>query len=307
VKERPTPPSQIPDIKRIPFNGRHFPGNRKLLHLLLFLLTVASTFLVGLGSGLTAALLYSGGIMSILLTHEMGHFLMARRHGISASLPFFIPLPLPPFGTMGAVIKMKGRVPDRNALIDVGVSGPLAGLVVSIPVVIAGLQLSTVVEPLHQSDQIISLGDSLLFSTLTKLVLGPLGPQQDVLLHPLAYAGWVGLFVTALNLLPIGQLDGGHIIYALFQKRSKWIAWLFYLSLVVIFLFFYAGWILPIIVFVFIRKHPPTLDDSRPLTRGRVILGIIALLFFILTFTPVPFGFGEGFIPFVIKGIGMLH
>ena len=140
---------------------------------------------------------------------------------VMVTLPYFIPLPLPPFGTMGAVIKMGSRIPDRRALFDVGVAGPLAGLVMIIPSLIIGLHFSKVVEVSSIGSGTISLGNSLLFSFLTRISVGTLPPGQDVVLHPLAFAGWVGLLVTALNLLPIGQLDGGHIMYALFWKKSK--------------------------------------------------------------------------------------
>jgi membrane-associated protease RseP (regulator of RpoE activity) len=212
-------------------------------------------------------------------------------------------MPLPPFGTMGAVIKMGGRMPDRRALFDVGVAGPFAGFVMILPAIVIGLKLSRIQEVASLGESAISLGDSLLFSLLARIVIGPLPPGQDIVLHPLAFAGWVGLLVTALNLLPIGQLDGGHILYALFWKKSKFISILFYVVLLAICLFFYFGWFLLIVILVVIRKHPPTLNDHRPLGRRRTIAGILAVLLFILAFTPVPFGFGEGLIPMILKGL----
>jgi len=278
------------------------PKKRKIgIHVLLFVLTVGTTYFVGLSDGWTGAAWYSGGIIIILLTHEMGHFLMARKHGIPATLPYFIPVPLPPFGTMGAVIKMEGRIPDRRALFDMGVAGPLAGLAMIIPAILIGTRMSRVVEVTSLGEGTISLGDSLLFAFLARISVGPLPPGQELLLHPLAFAGWVGLLVTALNLLPVGQLDGGHITYALFWKRSRWISRFFYILFLSVCLFFYFGWFLLIVVLALIRKHPPTMNDSLPLDRTRQIIGIFALIVFVLAFTPVPFGFGEGLIPMLLK------
>ncbi len=275
--------------------------HRTWVHVLLFLLTCVSTFFVASGEGWIRALMYSGGLMLILLFHEMGHYLTAKKNGVEATLPYFIPLPLPPFGTMGAVIKMGGRIPNRRALFDVGAAGPLAGLVVLVPVIILGLKLSKIVDTASLGKDTVSLGDSLLFSLLSQLTRGHLPPGKDLLLHPLAFAGWAGLFVTALNLLPVGQLDGGHIVYALFRGKSRWVYAAFYGLFVVICLFFYFAWFLMAVILFLIRKHPPTLDDDLPLDVKRKALGLFVLLVFALSFTPVPFGFGEGLIPMLIK------
>lgn len=278
-------------------------NTRKLwLHGLLFGLTVCTTYLVGLSDGWIGAAWYSGGIILILLTHEMGHYLMARKHGIPASLPYFIPVPLPPFGTMGAVIKMEGRIPDRRALFDVGVAGPLSGLAMIVPAILIGTRMSTVVEVSSLGQGTISLGDSLLFSMLARVSVGPMAQGQDLLLHPLAFAGWVGLLVTALNLLPIGQLDGGHIMYALFWRRSRLVSRVFFVLFLLICLFLYAGWFLLIVILAMIRNHPPTMYDELPLDGWRRAVGAFALLVFVLAFTPVPFGFGEGLIPMLLGG-----
>jgi membrane-associated protease RseP (regulator of RpoE activity) len=278
-------------------------GSRPGINAALFILTVASTFLVGLGDGIAGALWYSGGIMAILLAHEMGHYLMARKYGIPATLPFFIPMPFSPFGTMGAVIKMSGTIPDRRALMDVGAAGPLAGMVLIVPSIVIGLMKSRMVPLASLADHSLSLGDSLLFTLLARISVGPVPEGHDILLHPLAFAGWVGLLVTALNLLPIGQLDGGHISYSLFRGKSRIVSRLFYWILIGVCLFLYAGWALLVVVLTVIRRHPPTWDDSLPLDRRRVITGWIALAVFILAFTPVPFGIGEGIIPMAIKAL----
>jgi len=258
-------------------------------HIILFVLTIGTTFLIGLGEGIAAAAMYSGGLMSILLFHEMGHYLSARRYGVPATLPFFIPVPLPPFGTLGAVIKMKGNIPNRRALLDIGAAGPLAGLAVSIPVIFIGVKLSRVVEVQQISDGMIGLGDSLLFSWITRLSIGTLPEGTELVLHPLAYAGWVGLLVTAMNLLPVGQLDGGHIIYALFHNKSRYISMAVYGMMVYILIFHSAMWFVWLILLAIFRKHPPTLNDPLPLDTKRIGIGVLALVVFIITFTPAPF------------------
>ncbi len=259
--------------------------NKKyLLHLSLFILTIVSTYI-------TWGFWYCLFIMSILSAHELGHYLTSRKYGIPASLPFFIPFPFPPFGTLGAVIKMKGIISNRKVLFDIGASGPIAGLIFTIPAIIIGLKLSPVV-PLSQlpPDQVMSLGDSLLFSWIQYLVTGKIPAGYDILLHPIAYAGWVGLFVTALNLLPIGQLDGGHIIYSLWGEQSRLIFKFIWAVLAGICIFFNPGWILLVIILFFWGlKHPPPMDYITPLDKRRKRLGLFIMLFFIISFTPIPF------------------
>ena len=230
-------------------------GNRPLLHVALFLLTVLTTYMV-------SGIYYSLSIVSILLAHEMGHYLMCRKYGISATLPFFIPIPLPPFGTMGAFIKIRERIPNRRALFDVGVAGPLAGLALTIPILIIGLQYSRFVPLNSLPEENMFLGESFLFSQLAKLVIGAAPQGYDTALHPMAYAGWAGLFVTALNLLPIGQLDGGHVLYALFGRKSQKIYKLAMLAFIIIGAFLYPGWLLLIVLLLYIGfHHPPPEDD----------------------------------------------
>ncbi len=272
-------------------------SDRPRINVILFVLTFITTFWTGYfhGNKISSGLWYSVAIMTILLSHEMGHYVMCRRYGIRATLPFFIPFPplINPFGTMGAVIRMEGRIPNRRVLFDVGAGGPIAGLIPTLLAIYFGLQMSEVVPAREMAEGMIYLGDSLLFKGLTLLVKGPMGLEQDVLLHPLAYAGWVGLFVTALNLLPIGQLDGGHVLYALFGERSQVVypAVLGLFALVCI--FFYIGWMLLIILLMWLGfRHPPTLDPFTPLDPFRRGLAIFVFVIFILSFTPVPFQIG---------------
>lgn len=267
------------------------------INIILFFATYASTFITGwVTHGYwQAGLWYGTSIISILLAHEMGHYLMCQKYGIRATLPFFLPFPVPylnPFGTFGAVIKMESRIPSRRALFDVAVAGPLAGLALTIPSIYFGIQLSKVVEITPEVSQgTIYLGESFLFAQLSKLAIGTLPAGKDVMLHPLAFAGWAGLFVTALNLLPIGQLDGGHVVYALLGRRHNFIATAALIAFGLICIFIYQGWFLLLLLLIwFGHRHPPTLDET-PLDDKRIAIGIITLIIFALSFTPEPFKF----------------
>jgi membrane-associated protease RseP (regulator of RpoE activity) len=261
---------------------RRFPW----LHAGLFALTVASTVLVG-------GPWYALAILTILLAHEMGHYLMSRRYGVRASLPYFLPMPLSPIGTLGAVIRMEARIPNRTVLFDIGIAGPLAGLVFTIPAILIGLALSTVVTTATPRPDTLPLGESLLFSMLSRLVKGELGPGQDVLLHPIAFAGWVGLLVTALNLLPVSQLDGGHVLYGLLGQRSRRVSIAVYAAFLAMTIIKYRNWLpLAILILIFRPEHPPTVDATTPVSRSRRLLGILSFLLFAISFTPVPFLIG---------------
>ena len=255
---------------------------RYTLHIVLFILTVASTCFVG-------GPVYSFAVIFILFGHEMGHYLMSRRYGIRATLPFFLPFPLPPFGTLGAVIRMESTVSSRKALFDTGVAGPFISLCLSIPAIVIGLYLSKAVpaSPLIEGD---ILAEPPLFSLIQRIVLKGVPKDYVVLLHPIAYAGWVGLFVTSLNLLPIGQLDGGHIVYGVFGRRSREIFLIAIAVMAFITVFYNPGWILLLILIIlFGFRHPPPMDDQTPLDWKRKFIGGIIFLAFFLSFTPVPF------------------
>jgi membrane-associated protease RseP (regulator of RpoE activity) len=259
-------------------------------HVVLFLLTILSTYIIG-------GFVYSLAILSILVAHETGHYLASRKYGVPSSLPYFIPFPLPPFGTLGAVIRTKGTIPHRKALFDIGSSGPLCGLALAIPAVVVGLLLSNVVNVSQPVANSFSLAGSPLFTFLQRLTIGVTPPGTDVVLHPIGYAGWVGLFITSLNLLPTGQLDGGHIIYALFGRHSKIIFRLTLVGITLISLIYNVGWLLLVIILLFIGyKHPPPLDDTTPLDWRRKAIGALAFVIFFTAFTPIPFpGLSVGF------------
>jgi membrane-associated protease RseP (regulator of RpoE activity) len=256
---------------------------RYTIHIVLFILTVASTLIVG-GPA------YSFPIILILLGHEMGHYLMSRRYGIRATLPFFLPFPLPPFGTLGAVIRMESTVSTRKALFDTGVAGPLTSLCLSIPAIVIGLRLSELIPASQVREGVLRLADPPLFSLIQRLVLGEISEKYEILLHPIGFAGWVGLFVTALNLLPIGQLDGGHIAYALFGRKSRLISLVAITVMAFITIFYNPGWLLLLILMIlFGFRHPAPMDDQTPLDGKRKLIGAIAFLAFLLSFTPTPF------------------
>lgn len=229
-------------------------------------------------------------IMTILLFHECGHYFLARAHRVDASLPFF--LPAPPFflfGTFGAFIRMRTVPPHRRALFDIGAAGPWAGFAVAVPAVVFGLRISEV-RPLAESEGGLLLGDSLLFSWLTRLVLGIEPDQATILLHPVALAGWFGLLVTCLNLLPVGQLDGGHVSYALFGRRHRWVARGVFTFVLVLGLGGWAGWLVwGALLLILGLDHPPTWDPAMQLDGRRILAAVMTFGILALTFVPEPF------------------
>lgn len=232
--------------------------------------------------------MYMLSVMGILLCHEMGHFLQAVRYKIHASLPFFIPMPAPPIGTMGAVISMHGYQADRKQLFDIGLSGPLAGLLLAIPIAILGIKTAMVV-PIDNEHWI---DDPLLFKGLMWLLRPDIGPNETLLMNSWLMAAWVGLFITGLNMMPVGQLDGGHVTYALFGRRAHTIARIFMVgALVYIIMAKNYNWLLMygLVVFLLGIRHPPTANDAAPLGAGRKIIGFASLSLPILCFVPNPF------------------
>lgn len=266
-------------------------GIQVLLFVVTFLTTlVAGAYLSGgnpLGNPADLALgfAFSIPLLSILAIHEMGHYAAARRHNVSVTPPYFIPAPSF-IGTFGAFIKIKSPVPDRNALLDIGASGPIAGALVAIPILLIGLNLSAIRPSTGLSG--IPLGESLLFRAASWTVLGTIPPGHDVVLHPVAFAGWIGLLVTALNLLPSGQLDGGHIAYALFGGSYTKVARAIPFVLLPMG-FLWGGWILwSAMLFVLGTAHPRPIHDEVPLSSGRRRIGILAGALFLACFTPNP-------------------
>jgi membrane-associated protease RseP (regulator of RpoE activity) len=266
------------------------------LPVLLFVATCLSTFFVGFvpsGNwlvGIAEGLRYAVPVMLILICHEMGHFIQAHRYGVYASLPYFIPMPFSPIGTLGAVIAMEPRMGGRRALFDIGITGPLAGLVPTLIFLVVGLKHSTLAVP--SKNALFYFGDPLLFQFLAEWILGPIPKGHVVAADPMAFAGWVGLLVTSLNLIPIGQLDGGHILYAILRKRAHKVATLLLFSALFLVVWQWeslGNWSLMLVLLILLGPiHPPTADDDEPLGMGRMLLGWLTLAFIIVGFTPMP-------------------
>lgn len=235
---------------------------------------------------------YSLTILAILGCHEMGHYLFCRYYRVDATLPYFLPAPLPLTGTLGAFIKIRSRIPTKIALFDIGIAGPIAGFVVAVPALVIGLLLSNVVQLPENTEGFIELGEPLLFRMAAFLVFGTVPDGFTINMHPMAFAAWFGLLATALNLFPIGQLDGGHIAYAVLGRRSTWVTMgmLFVAIGLTIFSSSWLVWTLLLILMLFIvgPHHPPTLNDRIPLDRSRLLLAAFAVVMLILCFTPAP-------------------
>lgn len=293
------------------------------LPLVLFLATVLSTLFAGmewvpgrpLWTNILSGVPFAAGLMTILLAHEMGHYLVGRRLGVPVSLPHFIPFPLPPLGTMGAFIQMKAPPQNRRHLLAVGVAGPLSGLLFAVPLVLLGLSRSSV-QPLPAAQPSLMEGNSILYGLLKVLLFGrflpnctpgavrtPLeilrtalygclpGHGEDVFLGPLAFAGWAGLLVTGLNLIPAGQLDGGHIAYALLGRRARYLTQAIVVVLVLLAVVFrWWGWLLWAgLIFLLGRRQALPLDDVTRLKPWQMLLAYLMMAVFLLTFVPVPF------------------
>jgi Zn-dependent protease len=240
-----------------------------------------------------SGVMYSIPLMSILLCHEMGHYLLSVRHRVPASFPYFIPLPLPPLGTMGAVILQGRGVATRRQMFDIAVAGPIAGLVITIPVLLLGIYQSGY-KTITPSGGL-EFGEPLLLQWLIHWIHGPGLPGQSFLITSLGLAGWVGVFITAMNLLPVGQLDGGHILYTLIGRKAHVVAIFVIVAGVVMMTVqgTYTFTLLLILLMVTGLRHPPTANDSEPLGMGRAILGWLTLSFLIIGFTPTPISEAE--------------
>lgn len=289
---------------------RRFEG-RLWRHILLFLLTLLTTtaagalhyasFLsefshrqVGLSWGLLLhGFWYSGTLLAILGAHEMGHYVLCRRYNVDASLPYFIPMPPGIFltGTLGAVIRIREAFPTRRVLFDIGVAGPIAGFVVLVPALFLGMSLSNIVAAPTEGS-VLFLGEPLLFKLATYAVFGAVPDASTVNIHPMVFAAWFGMLATALNLLPFGQLDGGHITYATLGRWSMPIS-LATVGTAVAMTFVSVSWLvmttmMVVMLFMFGPRHPRVIYEDEPLDRGRIVIAIFALVMFILCFTPVP-------------------
>jgi membrane-associated protease RseP (regulator of RpoE activity) len=236
---------------------------------------------------------FSVPLMAILLVHEMGHYLTGRRHLLDVTPPYFIPA-IPPLGTFGAFIKIRSPITNRKVLVEVGASGPMAGALIAIPLLIVGLYLSEI-RPQVGEAKGFSFGSSIILELLCLLRFGEFSFNSTILLHPTAMAAWFGLFVTAMNLLPIGQLDGGHVIYALFgPRRAQIISTVVFVCLIPLGIILWPGWFMFGVLTLFLGlRHPPPLDPYTPLDRSGRLLGWADIVLLLMTFIPVPLNFVE--------------
>jgi len=234
---------------------------------------------------------YSLTILAILGCHEMGHYVACLKYGVVATRPFFLPAPFLT-GTLGAFIRIKSRIPNKIALFDIGVSGPLAGFVVAVPALFIGLMLSRVDQLPVDSSGLVELGEPLLFKAASYLVWGHVATGYSVNMHPMAFAAWFGLLATALNLFPIAQLDGGHLAYAVLGRKSTAVT-IVMIGVAIALSFRSSSWIAwTVLLLVMIASlgphHPPTLDDDEPLDMSRLIVAALAMVILVLCFTPAP-------------------
>lgn len=237
--------------------------------------------------------LYAAVLMAILSVHEAGHYLTCRRYGVDASLPYFIPGP-PFLGTFGAFIRIRSRLHFKKQVFDVGANGPLAGFALTVPALAVGLSLSKVV-PFTPTPDTLNFGEPLLFKLAAALILGPVPDGSTVVLHPVGWAAWVGLLVTSINLVPLGQLDGGHVLYAVLGRRAQAVSKAMVGFMAVMGVFFHTTWILMAAVMLFVErrngtrlKHPEVVDESVPLDPPRRLRAALVLAVFVLSFIPAP-------------------
>ncbi len=310
--ENPHPDGAAPVLR--PARPSFFAKNRTWLNILLFIATVISAFIVGLGWSVSytfaetisrnpsyspdaaayrdprvigLAALYAAVLLIILLGHELGHFLTCRRYHLDATLPFFIPAPTL-IGTLGAFIKIRTPIRNKRQLFDVGAAGPLIGFILAVPALAYGLAMSKAVPPLT-GEGTISFGQPLILKLIGALVLPAIPQGYDIVLHPVAFAGWVGILITALNLFPAGQLDGGHVSYAVFGPRARTVSRLIVAVFFVFGIIFWLGWLIwAFIILILGTKHPATWDEAEPLPRAKKILAVVILVIFILSFIPDP-------------------
>ena len=283
--------------------------NRLWLHVTLFLVTLLFTTAVGAlhyvsyisefgrrpveltWGSLVDGLWYSLTLLGILGAHEFGHYYYCRRYNVDATLPYFIPAPIPLTGTLGAVIKIREAFPSRTVLFDIGVGGPIAGFVVLVPALLIGMSLSQVV-PMPTGDGVFYMGEPLLFQWVAQMNFGTLADDQTINIHPMVFAAWFGMLATALNLLPFGQLDGGHITYATLGRWATPIS-LATVGTAIALTYNASSWmfmtVMMLIMLVLLGpRHPRVVYEHEPLAPGRRLVAVAALIIFIICFTPVP-------------------
>jgi membrane-associated protease RseP (regulator of RpoE activity) len=286
------------------------------INILLFVVTIFTTFMVGIDQSvsylhtealvqgsqvplnletvmdpkvISLAIIYVVVLLGILLGHEFGHFLTCRYYRINATLPYFIPAPTL-IGTLGAFIKIKSPITRKKQLFDIGVAGPLTGFILSIPALIYGLSLSKALPPSAAEEQfVLVFGEPLILKILGAMIFKNIPSDYNVFLHPVAFAGWVGILVTSFNLFPVGQLDGGHVSYSLLGEKARHVAGIFLGVFVIMGIFFWIGWFIWALILVFLGwRHPRIVDESVALSPRRKLLGYFMVVIFILSFITDP-------------------
>jgi len=289
-------------------------GPRTWLNVVLFVVTCLSAFFVGLSWSVSyiysdrlaantqfspparafaeprvigLSLTYAAVLIVILLGHEMGHYLTCRHYRLEATLPYFIPAPTL-IGTLGAFIKIKSPITRKKHLFDIGIAGPLTGFLLSLPALIYGLSQSRIIAALPR-DEALVFGEPLLLKMISGVLFRNAPAGSDLFLHPVGFAGWVGILVTSFNLFPIGQLDGGHVAYAFIGSKAKPLAKGLLLLFLAMGVFFWVGWIVWALIILLIGlKHPRVADEQERLSLSRRVLGIVVIVIFILSFSPAP-------------------
>jgi len=283
------PAVDVPQAKPTPF----------WVHVLLFAITFVTTTASGvvmcaqsddfIAEIPRVGIPYALAIMTILLAHELGHYYAAKRFDVATTRPFFIPF-IPPVGTMGAVIRIKSKIHDKRTLLYIGAAGPMISFTLSLVATVVGLLLSEVkaFPAAPPGGELIELGDSIILLGLTRLIHGEIPPGFGMIISPLTWAGWIGFLVTSLNLMPIGQLDGSHILYALIGRRQVYAGWLAFAGLVALAVV-WPGWIvwIALALIVLMIGHPP-IEDGEPITIGERIAGWFCIVILIITFIPQP-------------------
>ncbi len=309
-----------PPLRPLTADDLGMPPRRRLLPLVLFLATCFFTYAAGANNWQPAffgqqldrrlepywnwpttinnlkenwqqGLLYMGCVMAVLLAHEMGHFLMTVRYKVPASYPIFIPMPMMFIGTMGAVIGMQSHRANRRQMFDIGIAGPLAGLLLAVPLVVIGILIAPVGTPKGPGEEI---GDPLLLKILVPLLRHDIPQGSEIVLNAFLMAGWVGIFITGLNMLPVSQLDGGHVSYGLFLRNSYVLGRVFFIAAIAfVILSKQYGWTMMLLLVMAIGvEHPPTFDDRVRLGPARTIIGLLSLAIPVLCFTPYPLYLG---------------
>ena len=305
-------PAEQPPVFVPPAPSHRFRREPTWRYVVLFALTLLSTTQAGglhyasfttafsqqipripLSSLLLHGFWYSLSILAILGCHELGHYYACRYYRVDSSRPYFLPMPFLLTGTLGAFIRIRAPIPGKRALFDIGIAGPIAGFIVAVPVLLVGMHLSNVVKvPTNFSGEVFELGEPLLFKAAEWLTFGNIPNGYSVNMHPMAFAAWFGMLATALNLFPIGQLDGGHISYAVLGRRSTVVTMVMVPCLIGL-SFVSMSWVVWTVLtigmlLVFGPRHPRVIDEEMPLDRSRMWLAVFALVMFVLCFTPAP-------------------